>query len=151
MSLAHPMSRTKTKPVRSGNAVKPPTPAKTSKGLGAKSPHQRPPSGATKMKPYKYRPGTVALREIRRYQHSTHLLVRRLPFQRLVRGLAQEFAYGLRWQVSALDALQEAAESFLVTLFADSNRCALHANRITLVPKDILLACRLQSSGARGL
>jgi len=103
------------------------------------------------MKPYKYRPGTVALREIRQYQHSTHLLVRRLPFQRLVRGLAQEFAYGLRWQVSALDALQEAAESFLVTLFADSNRCALHANRITLVPKDILLACHLQSSGARGL
>ena len=73
-------------------------------------------SGGVK-KPHRYRPGTVALREIRRYQKSTDLLIRKLPFQRLVREIAQDFKNDLRFQGSAILALQEAAESYLVGLF----------------------------------
>jgi histone H3/H4 len=68
-------------------------------------------------KPHRYRPGTVALREIRRYQKSTDLLIRKLPFQRLVREVAQDFKPNLRFQSTAILALQEAAEAYLVQLF----------------------------------
>ena len=70
--------------------------------------------------------GTVALREIRRYQKSTDLLIRKLPFQRLVREIAQDFKNDLRFQGSAVLALQEAAEAYLVGLFEDTNLCAIH-------------------------
>ena len=78
----------------------------------------------------RYRPGTVALREIRRYQKSTNLLLRKLPFQRLVREIAQAFNSDLRFQSTALLALQEAAEAYLVALFEDTNLCAIHAKRV---------------------
>jgi len=86
-------------------------------------------------KPHRYRPGTVALREIRRYQKSTELLIRKLPFQRLVREIAQEFKTDLRFQGSAVLALQEAAEAYLVGLFEDTNLCAIHAKRVTIMSK----------------
>jgi len=135
-------------------------------------------------KPHRYRPGTVALREIRRYQKSTELLIRKLPFQRLgeggwrvgwgrgacvwqvvgaaaslvlclhapahphptptVREIAQEFKTDLRFQGSAVLALQEAAEAYLVGLFEDTNLCAIHAKRVTIMPKDIQLARRIR-------
>ena len=95
-------------------------------------------------KPYRYRPGTVALREIRKYQKSTELLMRKLPFQRLVREIAQEFAEGLRFQSTAVLALQEASEAYLVGLFEDTNLCAIHAKRVTIMPKDMLLARRIR-------
>lgn len=95
-------------------------------------------------KPHRYRPGTVALREIRRYQKSTDLLIRKLPFQRLVREIAQEFKNDLRFQGTAILALQEASESYLVGLFEDTNLCAIHAKRITIMPKDIQLARRIR-------
>jgi histone H3 len=95
-------------------------------------------------KPHRYRPGTVALREIRRYQKSTDLLIRKLPFQRLVREIAQEFNKDLRFQSTAVLALQEAAEAYLVGLFEDTNLCAIHANRVTIKPKDIQLARRIR-------
>src|SRR4051794_33569947 len=66
-------------------------------------------------KPHRFRPGTVALREIRRYQKSTELLIRKLPFQRLVREIAQDFKTDLRFQAAAIAALQEAAEAYLVS------------------------------------
>ena len=91
-------------------------------------------------KPHRYRPGTVALREIRRFQKSTELLMRKLPFQRLVRELAQDFKSDLRWNKNAILALQEATEAYMVGLFEDSNKCAIHARRVTLMPKDIQLA-----------
>ena len=91
-------------------------------------------------KPHRYRPGTVALREIRRFQKSTDLLIRKLPFQRFVREVAQEFKNDLRFQASAILALQEAAESYLVGLFEDANLCAIHAKRVTVMSKDIQLA-----------
>ncbi|TNY24375.1 histone 3 [Rhodotorula diobovata] len=106
-------------------------------------------SGGVK-KPHRYLPGTVALREIRRYQKSTQLLIRRLPFQRLVReicnaGVQEPF----RWQASALQALQEAAEDYLVALFEDTNLCAIHAKRVTIQRKDMQLARRLRGETDR--
>jgi histone H3 len=92
----------------------------------------------------RYRPGTVALREIRRYQKSTDLLIARLPFQRLVRQIAQEFMLDVRFQSTALIALQEAAEAYIVGLFEDTNLCAIHAKRVTIMPKDIQLARRIR-------
>lgn len=76
--------------------------------------------------------GTVALREIRRYQKSTELLIRKLPFQRLVREIAQDFKSDLRFQSSAIGALQESVEAYLVSLFEDTNLCAIHAKRVTI-------------------
>jgi len=95
-------------------------------------------------KPHRYKPGTVALREIRRYQKSTELLIRKLPFQRLVREIAQDFKTDLRFQSSAIGALQESAEAYLVSLFEDTNLAAIHAKRVTIQPKDIQLARRLR-------
>jgi histone H3 len=87
-------------------------------------------------KPHRYRPGTVALREIRRYQKSTDLLIRKLPFQRLVREIAQDFKNDLRFQGSAILALQEAAESYLVGLFEGQSLlqplCTLPLPRVLL-------------------
>ena len=104
---------------------------------------KRPGDGGVK-KPHRYRPGTVALREIRKFQKSTELMLRKLPFQRLVREIAQEFKQDLRFQSSAILALQEAAEAYLVSLFEDTNLCAIHAKRVTIMPKDIQLARRLR-------
>ena len=95
-------------------------------------------------KPHRFRPGVVALREIRKYQRKTELLIRKLPFQRLVREVAQDFKTDLRFQSHAVLALQEAAEAYLVHLFEDSNLCAIHAKRVTILPKDIQLARRLR-------
>ena len=108
-----------------------------------KSNSSAPATGGVK-KPCRYRPGTVALREIRRYQKSTELLIRKLPFQRLVREIAQDFKTDLRFQGSAILALQEAAEAYLVGLFEDTNLCAIHAKRVTIMPKDIQLARRIR-------
>lgn len=102
-----------------------------------------PTTGGVK-KPHRFRPGTVALREIRKYQKSTELLVRKLPFQRLVREIAQEFKTDLRFQSSAVLALQEAAEAYLVGLFEDTNLCAIHAKRVTIMPRDMQLARRIR-------
>ena len=95
-------------------------------------------------KPHRWRPGTVALREIRRYQKSTELLIRKMPFQRLVREIAVEYRDDLKFQRVALAALQEAAEAFLVGLFEDANLCVLHAKRVTLMKKDLDLALRIR-------
>ncbi|CAD6984399.1 unnamed protein product, partial [Tilletia controversa] len=95
-------------------------------------------------KPHRYKPGTVALREIRRYQQSTELLIRKLPFQRLVKEISQDIKTDLRFQSAAIGALQEASEAYLVDLFADTNLAAIHAKRVTVMPKDMALARRLR-------
>ena len=102
-----------------------------------------PATGGVK-KPYRFRPGTVALREIRKYQKSTELLIRKLPFQRLVREIANDFKTDLRFQSHAIQAMQEASEAYLVSLFEDTNLCAIHAKRVTIFPKDIQLARRIR-------
>ncbi|KAI1731073.1 core histone h2A/H2B/H3/H4 domain-containing protein [Ditylenchus destructor] len=129
------------------------------KSTGGKAPRKRPTAGkplATKSarksapttggvkKPHRYRPGTVALREIRRYQKSTELLIRKLPFQRLVREIAQDFKTDLRFQSAAIGALQEASEAYLVGLFEDCNLCAIHAKRVTIQSRDMQLARRIR-------
>jgi len=95
-------------------------------------------------KHHRFRPGTVALREIRRYQKSTDLLIRKLPFQRLVREITQDYVTDARFQSSALEALQQAAEAYLVGLFEDTNMCAVHAKRVTIMPQDLHLARRIR-------
>lgn len=114
------------------------------KNLVAKVAGKSMPQGAAVKKPHRYRPGTVALREIRKYQRSTELLIRRLPFQRLVREITENYITDLRFQSTALAALQEAAEAYLTNLFEDTNLCALHAKRVTIMRKDMQLARRLR-------
>ncbi|MFM8588292.1 MAG: histone H3 [Bacteroidota bacterium] len=100
-------------------------------------------SGGVK-KPHRYRPGTVALREIRRYQKSTELLIRKAPFQRLVKEIALGIKQDVRFQSTAVLALQEASEYYLVGLFEDTNMCTLHGKRVTIMPKDMQLARRIR-------
>ena len=114
------------------------------KQLATKAARKSAPATGGVKKPHRYRPGTVALREIRKYQKSTELLIRKLPFQRLVREIAQDFKTDLRFQGSAILALQEASEAYLVGLFEDTNLCAIHARRVTIYPKDIQLARRIR-------
>jgi len=91
------------------------------------------------------RPGERALREIRQYQKSTDLLIRKLPFARLVREVTHQFtSKDFRWQAAAILALQEAAEAHLVGLFEDANLCTIHAKRVTVMVKDIQLARRIR-------
>ncbi|XP_060756740.1 histone H3-like [Neoarius graeffei] len=127
------------------------------KQLTTKAARKSAPATGGMKKPHRYRPGTVALREIRHYQKSTELLIRKLPFQRLVREIAQDFkGHGtwiffwtdLRFQSSAVMALQEASEAYLVGLFEDTNLCAIHAKRVTIMPKDIQLACHIRGERA---
>ncbi|XP_070762290.1 histone H3-like centromeric protein A [Enoplosus armatus] len=125
---------------------RPPQPAR---GTSASTPRSRrsrvsrqPPVSPKKRR---FRPGTKALMEIRRYQKSTDLLLRKGPFSRLVREVCQNVSReALRWQVYALLALAEAAEAFLVMLFSDASLCAIHAKRVTVFPRDIQLARRIR-------
>ena len=105
----------------------------------------------TATKPVRYRPGAKVLKEIRVYQAGTELLIRKRPFQALVKELASNlvannphFADGIRFQSDAIGALQEAAETYMVNLFNDANDACLHANRITIKPADMALARRLR-------
>ena len=100
------------------------------------------------VKPHRYRAGTAALKDIRHFQKSTALLICKLPFQRLVREIAQDFKTDLRFQSAAILCLQEAAEAYLVGLFEDTNLCAIHAKRVTIMPKDIQLARRIRGERA---
>uniref|UniRef100_S4RAY6 Histone H3 n=1 Tax=Petromyzon marinus TaxID=7757 RepID=S4RAY6_PETMA len=119
------------------------------KQLATKAARKSAPATGGVKKPHRYRPGTVALREIRRYQKSTELLIRKLPFQRLVREIAQDFKTDLRFQSSAVMALQEASEAYyLVALFEDTNLCAIQAKRVTIMPKNIQLARRIRGECA---
>ncbi|KAK8913434.1 histone H3 [Metarhizium anisopliae] len=120
------MARTKQTARRSSGGKAP------RKQLASKAARKEPASSGRVKRPFRYKPGTVALREIRRYQKSTELLIRKLPFQRLVREVAQDFKSDLRFQSSAIQALQEVVEAYLVSLFEDTNLCAIHAKRVTI-------------------
>ena len=99
-------------------------------------------------KRFRYRPGTIALREIRHYQKRTNLLIKKAPFAKLVREIAQDFKQDLRFQSSAIGALQEATEAYIMRLFEDMNLCAIHAKRVTIMPKDIQLARHIRGERA---
>ena len=100
--------------------------------------------GGVKIPERKRRPGVAALKEIRKYQKSTELLLRKRPFQALLREVAAEVNNDLRFQGSAILALQEATEAYLVGLFEDTNLCAIHAKRVTIMPKDMQLSRRIR-------
>ncbi|CAM6016144.1 unnamed protein product [Sphagnum balticum] len=96
-------------------------------------------------KPHRWKPGTKALKEIRFYQKTCDLLIRRLPFARLVKEITAQYSDVVtRWTAEALTALQEATEDYMVHLFEDTNLCAIHAKRVTIMPKDLQLARRLR-------
>ena len=123
----------------------------TKKGKNVKAARKAAPArNAGVKKPHRYRPGTVALREIRRYQKSTDLLMKKLPFQRLAREYHQDGPVKIgrskveRYQSMAILAMQEAAEAFLVGNFEDSNEAAIHAKRVTVLPKDSRLVLKLK-------
>ena len=100
------------------------------------------------IKPHRYWVGTAALRDIRHFQKRTALLIQKLPFQRLVREIAQDFKTDLQFQSSAILCLKEAVEAYLVGLFEDTNLCAIHAWQVTIMPKDIQLAKQIQGERA---
>ena len=130
------------------------------KSTGGKAPRKRlatkaarrsaPATGGIK-KPHRYRPGTVALREIRHYQKSTDLLIHKLPFQRLAREVLQDLNQpGFRrhdverFRSTSLLVMQESVEAFSIGLFEDANLCAIHTRRVTIMPKDMQLALRIR-------
>ena len=123
--------------------------AKAAKKSGVKAPK----GGVKKL--HRFWPGTVALKEIRRYQKSTELLIRKLPFQGLVREISGDHKVitsplcgKVRFQSLAIKVLQEASEAYIVGLFEDTNLCAIHAKRVTIMPKDIQLARRIRGERA---
>lgn len=101
------------------------------------------PAGAATKKKHRWRPGTKALREIRKYQKSTDTLLRRAPFQRLVREVAQDYKNDLRFQAAAIDQIQEAAEAYLVQIMEEANMAAIHTKRCTIMPHDMRFALRV--------
>ncbi|KAI3438399.1 hypothetical protein D9Q98_000831 [Chlorella vulgaris] len=133
------MARTKQK--------QPQSPAKRAASKSASKKRKSPlkAQAAAAKKPHRFRPGTVALREIRKYQRSTSLLIRKMPFARLAREITNNVApEPFRWTAEGLLALQEATEDFVVHLLEDCNLCAIHAKRVTIMPKDMQLARRIR-------
>lgn len=140
------MARTKQPPIATAKrrlAAKK-FPRKSPKAEIADAPADGPVDGGVVKRKHRYRPGTVALREIRRYQKSNELLIKRAPFARLVRSIVDDVRPGLRLQSNALAALQEASEAYMVGLFEDTNLCAIHAKRVTIGPGDMRLARRIR-------
>eukprot|EP00804_Cyclotella_cryptica_P019864 CCRYP_017033-RB/>CCRYP_017033-RB protein AED:0.06 eAED:0.06 QI:0/-1/0/1/-1/0/1/0/139 len=114
------------------------------KQLATKAARKSAPAAGGCKKPHRYRPGTVALREIRKYQKSTDLLIRKLPFQRFLREVTQDFRGDMRYIATALAASQEASEAYLIGLMEDTNLCAIHARRVTIMPKDMHLSRQIR-------
>jgi histone H3 len=96
-------------------------------------------------KPHRFRPGTVALREIRKYQKSTDLLLPKLSFERVVREIAQNFKPDARFKREAILSLQTIAEDYVVNMFENANLAAIHAKRVTVMPKDIKLSLNIKN------
>lgn len=119
-------------------------------GKKNKSPSKEAPA----TRPHRYRAGTRAIMEIRKFQRSTQFLIRRLPFARLVKEITQDFHHQLRWRSDAIEALQHASEDYIIHLLSDANLCAIHAKRVTIMSKDLYLARRirgLRDDPTRGL
>ncbi|KAI3798495.1 hypothetical protein L1987_33772 [Smallanthus sonchifolius] len=143
------MARTK-HPAKRSSGTRRDCRASTSTSTPRKSPWKDAGSSGAgdKRKPHRFKPGTQALREIRRLQKTVNLLIPAAPFIRTVREISHYLAPEItRWQAEALQALQEAAEDYIIQLFEDSMLCAIHAKRVTLMKKDWELARRLGKKG----
>ena len=137
------MPRTKVAGKKNAMAKKSAVGSKASKATNKKK--TAPAEGGVKAeRKIRFRPGTVAIREIKRYQKTTALLLPRAPFQRFVRSICEGIDVQIRFQAQALLAVQEAAEMYFVGLFEDANLCAIHANRVTVMRKDLDLARRIR-------
>ena len=134
------MPKTKTAAKAKGSKKMPAKPSK-SKAIKKSAPAA---GGVKEKKQRRYKPGTVALREVKMYQKSIKNLLPRASFQRLVRNIVSDLDHELRFQSSALHALQEATEAYIVGVFEDTNLCAIHANRKTVMKKDMDLARRIR-------
>ena len=147
-SKSPPKSKAASKPAskKSAKSKSPKSKAKSAAKKSATKKKSAAPGGVAK--PHRFHPGTVALREIRRFQKSTELLIRRLPFQRLVREVAQDYKTDLRFSAAAIDAHQNIVEHYLVDLLEDTNLIAIHAKRVTIHPKDIQAARRIRKERA---
>ncbi|XP_062224476.1 histone H3.3-like [Phragmites australis] len=145
------MARTK-QTARKSTGVKAPR-----KQLATKAARKSAPTTGGVKKPHRYIcPSSSDLicppsSEILKYQKSTELLIWKLPLQGIVREIAQDFKTDLRFQSHAVLALQEAAEAYLVGLFEDTNLCAIHAKRVTIMPKGIQLARRIRGERAQSV
>ena len=140
------MARTKTRPVRQDTSQKAPRRKKTHRRLLL----AKKKTGGPLQKTRRYRPGQVAIREIRRYQKSTELMIRKAPFQRLIKEIATvDLSLKYRFQESAVLALQEASEAYLITLFSDCQLLAIHGKRVTVMPKDMWLALRIRGDDVK--
>ena len=122
-------------------ATKMPTKVKDSKAIKKTAPAE---GGVKDRKVRRNKPGTVTLREVKRYQKTVDMLLPRASFQRVVRAITMEMDHTLRFQSQALQALQEASEAYIVGLFEDTNLCAIHAKRVTVQRKDMDLARRIR-------
>ncbi|GMJ00949.1 CENTROMERIC HISTONE H3 [Hibiscus trionum] len=136
------------KPSEAAAAASPATASPQTRSERARKTGQATSTQGTSRKPHRFRAGTRALQEIRKYQKSTNLLIPSASFIREVRAISYHFSPDIsRWQAEALVAIQEAAEDFLIQLFGDAMLCAIHAKRVTLMRKDIQLARRLGGMG----
>ena len=105
------------------------------------------PNNKPAKKPMRIKGSQRILNEIRKYQKSTDLLIRKLPFARLVKEITESVSREpLRWQGVAIDALQEASEAYLVGLLEDGMLCAIHGKRVTLMTRDIQLSLRIRNA-----
>ncbi|EPY31667.1 histone H3 [Angomonas deanei] len=118
--------------------------SRAKRSITSKKSKKAPRAASGTKRAHRWRPGTVALREVRKFQRSTDLLIQRAPFQRLVREIASAQKEGLRFQSSAILALQESTEAYVVSLLADANLASLNSKRVTLMPRDLQLALRLR-------
>lgn len=114
------------------------------RALGSKKAKKASSGSSGMKKSFRWRPGTVALRQVKAAQKGTSLLVQKAPFARLVREVAETHKAGLRFQSSAIAAIQESTEAFVISLLSDSNLTALHAGRVTAMPRDLQLVRRLR-------
>jgi histone H3/H4 len=124
-----------------------PTRRTTSRATGAPrltEPRPKRAGGTTARAPRRFRPGMRAIQEIRKFQRTTQFLIRRLPFARLVKEITTAYHHSLRWRVDAIEALQHSAEDYIINLLTDANLCAVHARRVTIMPRDLYLARRIR-------
>lgn len=142
------MARTKQTARKSTTGKAPRKQLKTKAGRKTSESRPAPTMSAGKKKINRYhKPGVMALKEIYRYQKSTDLLIKKMPFRRVIRELAREINPELRFRSVALQTIQECAENFLVKLCEDSKLVAIHAKRVTMMAKDLLLILKIKHSG----
>lgn len=153
-SVVTPPTTVKSKPVgfRAALIKKAPVPEKARKERKERK-ERKAPTTTEPAKPHRWRPGTKAMRDVAKAQKGVEYLIRRLPFQRLVREIAQDFKEGLRFQQAAIDALQDASEDMVVNLIKPSYSLSLMDGRQTLMAKDYrnhkIMAAQAKGAGGR--